>query len=45
MHQAAIKVKPTLASLEKVVERLEQKRRVHDMSARVLLDIENMETQ
>jgi hypothetical protein len=45
MYQAAIKVKPTLASLEKVVERLEQKRRVHDLSAKVLLDIENMETQ
>ena len=31
--------------IEKLVERLEQKRRVHDMSARVVVEIERLEIQ
>jgi hypothetical protein len=30
-------------SVHKYVDRLEQKRKIHDMSAKVLLDIENLE--
>lgn len=41
----AIKVKPTLGELQKLIERLEQKRRVHDLSARVVLDLQSLEDQ
>jgi len=31
--------------LERLVERLEQKRRLHDMSAKVVVDLETLQTQ
>lgn len=43
LYKASIKVKPVIASLEKTVDSLEQKKRTHDMSAKVILDIEQME--
>ena len=38
-------MKPILASLDNLVERMEQKRRVHDLSAKVIMDVENIEVQ
>jgi hypothetical protein len=34
-----------MASLDNLVERMEQKRRVHDLSAKVIMDVENIEVQ
>lgn len=34
-----------MANIEKIVDRLESKRRVHDMCAKVVMDIEAMEMQ
>jgi RNase adaptor protein for sRNA GlmZ degradation len=47
LHKSAIRVKElsTGGGLEKLVERIEQKRRVHDMSAKVAVEIEQLETQ
>ena len=45
LYKAAIKVKPVISALEKTVENLEQKKRMHDMSAKIVLDLEAMETQ
>jgi len=40
-----VKVKETMESLPKTVERLESKRKLHDMSAKVLVKIEQLEEQ
>lgn len=40
---SAAKVKVTLQNIPKFVERLEQKKKIHDMSAAVLMDIDKLE--
>ena len=47
LYSATVKVKDlaTGGGIEKLVERLEQKRRVHDMSAKVVVEIEQLEIQ
>jgi len=42
-YQQASKVKPV--DIEGIVKRMEQKRRVHEMSAKVVVEIERMEEQ
>lgn len=45
MYKQAIKVRPSMLELDRMVDRLEQKRKLHDVSAKVVLDIQNLEEQ
>ena len=47
LYETAVRVRElaTAGGLERLVERLEQKRRVHDMSAKVVVDLERLQTQ
>ena len=45
LYESCSNVKATMANMEKIVDRLESKRRVHDMCARVVLDVEALEAQ
>lgn len=40
-----MKVKPTMNNIQNLVERLEQKKKLHDISAKVVVDIEKLEQQ
>lgn len=40
-----MKVKQTLLDVNKYIERLEQKKKLHDMSAKVAIDIQCLEDQ
>jgi len=40
-----MKVKHTLLEVHKYIERLEQKKKLHDMSAKVAIDIQCLEEQ
>lgn len=41
----AVKVKPTVNEVNRIIERLEAKKKLHDMSAKVVIDISNLEEQ
>eukprot|EP00347_Sterkiella_histriomuscorum_P022022 403331958 len=43
LYKNAIKVKHTMHDINKYIERLEQKRKLHDMSAKVAIDIQCLE--
>ena len=45
LYNSAVKVKQTMNNIHKFVERLEQKKKIHDLSAKVLVDIESLEDQ
>ena len=39
MHKTCSNVKQTLDNLPKLVEKLEQKRKLHEMSAQIMVDV------
>jgi hypothetical protein len=41
----AVKVKTTMNELPRMVDRLEAKKKLHDMSAKVVIDIQSLEEQ
>lgn len=43
LYKSAVKVKQTMLDIHKYIERLEQKQKIHDMSAKVVIDISNLE--
>lgn len=43
LYRNTVKVKQTMTDLNKFVERLEQKRKMHDLSAKILLDVSSLE--
>ncbi|CDW72269.1 UNKNOWN [Stylonychia lemnae] len=45
LYKGAIKVKTTMYEIHKYIERLEQKKKLHDMSAKVAIDIQCLEEQ
>ena len=45
LYQACLSVKTTHESLPKLVDRMEQKRKVHEVCAKVMLGIAELETQ
>lgn len=45
LHKTCQNVKTTLESVPKLVERLEQKRKMHEMSAQIMLDVAALESQ
>ena len=45
LHKTCNNVKSTLDNLPKLVEKLEQKRKVHEMQAQILLDVNQLESQ
>ena len=45
LNTACLSVKLTLEGIPKLVERMEQKRKLHEMCAQVMLDVKSLETQ
>lgn len=45
IYAQAVKVKPVASALERYVDRLEQKQRIHEVSARVAMEIARLEGQ
>lgn len=45
LNTACLSVKFTLENIPKLVERLEQKRKLHEMCAQVMLDVKSLEKQ
>ena len=45
LHTACLSVKLTIENMPKLVERMEQKRKLHEMCAQVILDTTQLESQ
>ena len=45
LNTSCLSVKLTLDTVPKIVERIEQKKKLHEMCAQVVLDVNNLQTQ
>ena len=45
LNTSCLSVKLTLENVPKIVERIEQKKKLHEMCAQVVLDVNNLQTQ
>ena len=45
LNTSCLSVKLTLETVPKIVERIEQKKKLHEMCAQVVLDVNNLQTQ